>query len=587
MGQLRTCRYIPPKITANNRKPISKRLTPVNTTSSSSESLASTLPSCVGIVKTSSCEVYVIGTVHTACKSAEQVQRLMSHVRPDVVVLELDQERLDDVIFKRLPNVQAELASGGATDSASELASVPKLSAFLPWFRRRGAIRLQEEGPGGLLLSLGMSFFYSWSSALTGKRIGEEFAAALTEAERLGAVVVLGDSKARDVLTQLGSALAGAFTSPQQLFDAGKILRAVSYTSSVLGPWKSLPHGEGLSDATEISLREAMLEDPAKLSPLLVTVLFSTLAGVSTTLLLEVASFAFQQAAAVPTAASAPPSLVVEGMLGTACTIGGNAALLWVGLACWARAVEAVLQQRDEILTHNVQRSLELAKSLEKGDLSRIRYRFSTSPDVTGAELECRVSNEGGHQGIPLFTLKRPLEEGEVRTLNLFEPRWLRLLDSLKEANGGSMEGAEFVTFVAPNRIYMPTSEIQETADVAADAGQLRLCDQVVHNQGRRVRIVRADEGKRQVTNRRIVRIWIEGCGIVKLRSGASSLHVHPGGYLLADLVDEPLVARTGMLDVETHNPCADGEDDCIRCLCVVGLAHCNGVVRRLVNVLD
>jgi hypothetical protein len=35
---------------------------------------------------------------------------------------------------------------------------------------------------------------------------------------------------------------------------------------------------------------------------------------------------------------------------------------------------------------------------------------------------------------------------GETRVLNLFEPRWLALMDDLAESNGGELAGAQLGT---------------------------------------------------------------------------------------------------------------------------------------------
>jgi inorganic pyrophosphatase/exopolyphosphatase len=53
-----------------------------------------TLP-CVGTVASGSRELLVIGTAHTPCRSSAEVSALIAQSRPDVVIIELDQERLE------------------------------------------------------------------------------------------------------------------------------------------------------------------------------------------------------------------------------------------------------------------------------------------------------------------------------------------------------------------------------------------------------------------------------------------------------------------------------------------------------------
>ena len=50
---------------------------------------------CVGCVAGPSGTVVVVGTAHTPCKSEAEVSEVISMLRPDAVILELDQERLD------------------------------------------------------------------------------------------------------------------------------------------------------------------------------------------------------------------------------------------------------------------------------------------------------------------------------------------------------------------------------------------------------------------------------------------------------------------------------------------------------------
>ena len=48
---------------------------------------------CVGCVAGPSGTVVVVGTAHTPCKSEAEVCEVISRLKPDAVILELDQER--------------------------------------------------------------------------------------------------------------------------------------------------------------------------------------------------------------------------------------------------------------------------------------------------------------------------------------------------------------------------------------------------------------------------------------------------------------------------------------------------------------
>ena len=98
-----------------------------------------TLP-CVGLVATSTRELLVVGTAHTPCRSAAEVRAVILAAQPDVVVVELDQERLE---------------------------------------------RLMQTPPGVEL------------------KYGADFAAAAAAAEEVGAPIILGDAKGRETMASL------------------------------------------------------------------------------------------------------------------------------------------------------------------------------------------------------------------------------------------------------------------------------------------------------------------------------------------------------------------------------------------------
>jgi len=106
--------------------------------------LSSTNLPCVGLAATPSSELLVVGTAHTPCQSAAEVEAVITAARPDVVVLELDPERLE---------------------------------------------RLLLSAPG-----------------TAERRYGADFAAAAKAARDIGVPMVLGDVKARDTAAALRAA---------------------------------------------------------------------------------------------------------------------------------------------------------------------------------------------------------------------------------------------------------------------------------------------------------------------------------------------------------------------------------------------
>eukprot|EP00959_Pyramimonas_sp_CCMP1952_P109688 2294381-Pyramimonas_sp.AAC.2 len=130
------------------------------------------LPKCVGYVRGAEQEVFVIGTAHTgedrrqkvkmtcqpaSSRSAEEARSVIESLKPDVVVLELDQERFDNMLLAR------QTLRRGSTDSN-----------FSP---------TQFSAPG--MLEWAVRVFYGWSAALGGgSAVGAEFLAAAEAAER-------------------------------------------------------------------------------------------------------------------------------------------------------------------------------------------------------------------------------------------------------------------------------------------------------------------------------------------------------------------------------------------------------------------
>ena len=90
-------------------------------------------------------------------------------------------------------------------------------------------------------------------------------------------------------------------------------------------------------------------------------------------------------------------------------------------------------------------------------------------------------------------------------------------------------------------------------------------------NKMRRARVVDFAEGRRPTSGARKLEVWIEG---LDAEIDVGELECHPAGYLLAS---ESQGEGARAVD--------DGREDAsaeIRCVCVVGLAHANGVVQRL-----
>jgi hypothetical protein len=139
-------------------------------------------------------------------------------------------------------------------------------------------------------------------------------------------------------------------------------------------------------------------------------------------------------------------------------------------------------------------------------------------------------------------------------------------MDRVARENGGNLVGAELGCVLGVNRRYVSQAWLDgvqggesgggERAGGESGAGEsdatARSADLVVERWLRRAKVVSCEEGKRAVT-------------------GARKLEV----YVKADDASTPPTARAA---VESDAPPT-------RTVCVVGLAHCNGVVARLSTV--
>ena len=156
-------------------------------------------------------EFYVVGTVHVpGCASAAEVTDVIQTVRPHAVVLELCQERLDISLANAL--------------------------------------------------------------AATSPGYGADFLAGAVAAEKLGALVVLGDAKARS-LPEL--ARARVFANPAELLDVPRLWRSLVYLAQALGFGEE---EEGKNDPRvnadkppryeKVQFAQVLAADPGKLRPL-------------------------------------------------------------------------------------------------------------------------------------------------------------------------------------------------------------------------------------------------------------------------------------------------------------------------------
>lgn len=534
------------------------------------------LPRCVGTVTRTDSrgrryEFYVVGTVHTpGCASAEEVREVIERVRPDAVVLELDQERLDITVARSMVATSAEY--------------------------------------------------------------GADLLAGAVAAERLGALVVLGDAKARS-LPDL--ARAKMLTSPADLADLPRLWRSLRYLGRALGASADAFAAKPDADAPRfVRFAEALAADPGKLVPLRGPAAMAALALIASA----------REGVAAAHGVAATPSQAVS-PLATLATLASSVA---VGLApspadavataltalVAGRATEVLLEARDEVLAASAARAAAVAAATDRGALRRVAHAFDADADATAAaaasaraDADAESSRRFGSASVtlPCFTLRRPLRAGETRRLNLFEPRWLAMIDAVAEARGGDPRGAEIACGLAVNRRYVSRAWLRdvdakdpearrEDASYGDDLSarddetlspSCRSADLVVEPFVRVAKIVDVREGTRAVTGARRLEVFLQG-GEETRR--AERFEAHPAGYLRATLAenesdsettkqtpdgkkearDTSAAAAAAEIVVGPRGPPANSAASRasrpVRVVCVVGLAHCNGVLSRLAD---
>ena len=228
--------------------------------------------------------------------------------------------------------------------------------------------------------------------------------------------------------------------------------------------------------------------------------------------------------------------------------------------------VETVWMDRDDALVRHATNAARACAAVADGEARRVSFRFSADPVVTAERARAFTPRDANAR--PCFTLKRALARGETRRLNLWEPRWLALLDALADANGGRLVGAELGCLLGHTRHYY--------GDDDGDPSR-RAASVVVDNAFARARVVRVVEGERPRTKARKVEVWIER--VDEDDEIVRDVEAHAAGYLLASVV--PANEET----VAPERVVVDDDESSVACVVVAGLTHVNGVVAGLASV--
>ncbi|KAL7533416.1 hypothetical protein ACHAWF_004486 [Thalassiosira exigua] len=225
-----------------------------------------------------------------------------------------------------------------------------------------------------------------------------------------------------------------------------------------------------------------------------------------------------------------------------------------------------VIAERDKILAESTIKASKVLRSLKEKKSVRKRWQFT----VKGLEDQMVTDTGTCSDSLPLFTLKTPLVKNAKRHLNLFEPRWLKMIDDVTKDSDPLKDDTVFGCVRATNKFY-------SAMEVNGEEG--RYADIIFEKKGTLARIKSITEGARPVSGDRKIGVSIEGSDCFAVDE--SNISISNGGYMVARAVKKQPV-ESNVNDGLSLN---DGVQEKVRMVVVVGLLHGNGVVDLLSTV--
>jgi len=523
-------------------------------------------------------EVLIVGVAHfDGGVSGKAARKMIEDFRPNVCLLELDQQRFSRLLADRRGLPWPYLPVRGSKYQPS------------PFVRS-----MREVVFSGLELAQNIVGNKETSG-------GEEFYEAFLAAESNGALVVPGDLQISNALDSLVKAIRHGFAQPFQQIVAGanalnrafggfarpdytgEFVKAIGIAMPMAlaadGGWRALP----LARATAVGF----------ISMNLVSFL---LGGNGMEQNIE----GLQR-------------MDLQGLFDVATALFGLVIAMIIGSAYML----SFLESRDLHMSSRLLQVVDLMQDQEASGLVHCRWLKSSwaaaapepntdgtqslSPQVLkrasqAAENPPNGSNmaqelqfrqrplQASPSWLPLFTLRRPLEEDQVRNLSLFEPRFLRLFDQLKEV-GQAKAGLRMGVAYAPLGIERPRNLWQNEADVPQNPEELPpLAVEVEVILDSKVRVVEVQKIVEAVgeDQRRRWRLEVKGTSEV-LTTSSCDIFSDEFGALWANTKPE----KPGDVPLTTSTAEAIQTPQATRCVAVVGLMHVNSMLEQLQRDLE
>jgi hypothetical protein len=582
-------------------------------------------PSCVGVClpnnsnsnsnnnnnnsnKTKRINYYVIGTSHFSCNSYNEVSALINLVQPDGVVIELDPERVLRLTLDHASNSQ----KVNVDDN-----------------KKQQQRQKQQQN----------------------RLFGADFLSAIETSKFLDIPIFLGDESPIETRARLFSLFDIDSYKPDKLLSTlASLFRRRSRNK------------DSTNNQTEILFVDVLgtfLDDPRKLLPLVTTLSLPALA-LALTIIVDgsTTSAAAASAASIVTTAEAATTIVTDTITNKDFLFNFNnnsnnrfffemlptILSLLISFFASCKVYNNLIADRDIVVASNVQRAAETIALLQSNQLIRKRWTFPAYASATNngtyeeVETEEEVNDKSTTPSvsatIPLFTLKTPLERNAVRNLNLFEPRWLKMIDRLllsksqqqqrnnvEESsssvcvdaftdtdtttatttttieNNSSVEHQTIGCVICENKFYSAVNiaDAAEGNEKSLPFVEGRYADVIFRRRGRFGELINVTEGNRPSGDRK-VSARIVGRESFEFPSSKGNdcdddrISVVPEGYLTASNL-RPMMNNTDQKIFKNDNNGNDNIGECddidtddneINIVVVVGLLHANGVLECL-----
>lgn len=564
------------------------------------------LPAFCGAVSSPQADTLVIGVAHSdGGVSSRAVQQLIQQFEPHICLVELDRQR-----FSRLIAAKRNLPFAYAPPRGSQ-------------FRPNLIITTVRQG---LFNMLGLAS----QVAVTADDGGSEFFTAFQAAEDCGAFVVPGDMPVAEALDGFSASFRRGLADPLRHIASGFVAFKNAGGGVTQRPHSSTSSGWACGTAVPVALAA---ENGGRTGPLvrstalglgfalglnyLLGVIVSShtetleqlqeptaVSGLGNLLLglvlligaVAVSAFSHallqkrdehmvaQLKAAVYNVHSLRGEIQQAGVdrQAASTTLMMQPAPVWLrwvkqSLSTWQRGKQAAQERgiAEATLNCNTRNSEQVHPSIMPNGL----HKPQMLPVISGLRWRPEQDASSLHGYVPLFTAKRTLDDGEVRRLSLFEPRFLRLVDSMatSAADNSSFILAIVHTLHGSERPAHVTDWSTPGGNDAMSESPLTVeVDALVSGTARlaRVQVMKEAQGE---DGRRRWRLSVQGTSQQLRLCDCQVVSDDLGALWAARKAPEQ-----NCKPVTSAKQDIDGGQTRLRSVAVVGLLHVNGIVQGL-----